>query len=114
MTEKQRLKAQTLLLQSYIKSNPEIKKMLDGLIKGENIPETEQAKVLIEKDLKEARMIGINIGWQAGFLRIEEAIKNMDTIEEIKFYIHEEATKVRNSLSIKEPNTEATETETLV
>lgn len=107
MTKAQQLKAERLLLESYIKTNPQVKTLLDGLIKKENVKLSDIVQPIIQENLKEARMIGVNIGWQAAFLRCEEAITNMNTVEEIKAYVHEEANKIRTSLSIKDSESDA-------
>lgn len=101
MTKAQRLKAQRVLLETYIETNPQVKSLLDSLIKKEHVGEMDIVKPIIEDELKQARMIGTNIGWQAAFLRCEEAIKDMSTVEEIKAYVSGEASKVRESLNIK-------------
>ena len=102
MTKAQRLKAQRLLLETYIETNPQVKTLLDSLIKKENVEQIDIVKPVIQEQLKEARMIGVNIGWQAAFLRCEEAIQDMTTIEEIKIYVNGEAKKVRTSLNMKD------------
>ena len=106
MTKAQRLKAQRLLLETYITTNPQIKTLLDTLIEKENIEQVDVIKPIIEEELKRTRMIGTNIGWQAAFLRCEEAIKDMGTTDEIKAYVSGEAKKVRKDLNIKGGNNE--------
>ena len=107
MTKAQRLKAQRLLLETYIETNPQVKTLLDSLIKKENVEQVDIVKPIIQEQLKEARMIGVNIGWQAAFLRCEEAIQDMTTIEEIKIYVNGEAKKVRTSLNMKDSESDA-------
>ena len=107
MTKAQRLKAQRLLLETYIETNPQVKTLLDSLIKKENVEQVDIVKPVIQEQLKEARMIGVNIGFQAAFLRCEEAIQDMTTVEEIKAYVSGEASKVRTSLSVKDSESNA-------
>ena len=107
MADDKRLKAQRLLLESYITTHPQIKTLLDSLLKDEDVEQVDIVKSIIEEELKKARMIGTNIGWQAAFLRCEEAIKDMGTTEEIKAYVSGEAKKVRKDLNIKTEENES-------
>lgn len=106
MTKAQRLKAQRLLLETYITTNPQIKTLLDTLIEKENVEQVDVVKPIIEEELKRAKMIGTNIGWQTAFLRCEEAIEDMSDVQEIKAYVSGEANKVRETLGIKGGNDE--------
>lgn len=104
MTKAQQEKAERLLLESYIKTNPQIKTFLDELLKKDkkgNVELNDIIQPVIEDKLKQARIIGTQIGWKAAFIRCEEAIKDMSTVEEIQHYIHGEANKVRKTLGLK-------------
>ena len=105
MTKAQQEKAERLLLESYIKSNPQIKTFLDELLKKDkksNIELNDIIQPVIEDKLKQARIIGTQIGWKAAFIRCEEAIRDMTTVEEIQQYVHDEANKIRKTLGLKE------------
>jgi len=105
MNKAQQLKAERLLLEQYIKVNPEIKTFLDELLKkGKegNVELNDIIQPVIENKLKQARIIGTQIGWKAAFIRCEEAVKDMQTAEEIKAYVHGEANKIRKTLGLKE------------
>ena len=102
MTKAQRLKAQRVLLETLIKTNPEVERFLDSLLKKETVEQADIIEPIIKEQLKRARAIGIDIGWQAAFLRCEEAVNSMESVEEIKVYVSGEAKKVRKELNMKE------------
>ena len=102
MTKAQRLKAQRVLLETLIKTNPEVERFLDSLLKKETVEQADIIEPIIKEQLKQARAIGASIGWQAAFLRCEEAVKSMESVEEIKVYVSGEAKKVRKELNMKE------------
>lgn len=101
MTKAQRIKAERLLLEGYIKTNPQVKTFLDTLINKETVEQGDIIEPVIRERLKEARATGIDIGWQAAFLRCEEAVNDFQTIEEIRDYVIGEANKIRERLKIK-------------
>lgn len=102
MTKAQRLKAQRVLLETLIKTNPEVERFLDSLLKKETVEQADIIEPIIKEQLKQARAIGASIGWQAAFLRCEEAVMSMESVEEIKAYVSGEAKKVRKELNMKE------------
>lgn len=108
MTKAQRLKAQRVLLETLIKNNPEVGTLLDTLLKKETVEQADIIEPIIKEQLKQARATGVSIGWQAAFLRCEEAVMSMDSVEEIRAYVSGEAKKVRKELNMKinesEPN----------
>ena len=102
LTKAQRLKAQRVLLETLIKTNPEVERFLDSLLKKETVEQADIIEPIIKEQLKQARAIGASIGWQAAFLRCEEAVNSMESVEEIKVYVSGEAKKVRKELNMKE------------
>ena len=101
MTKAQRLKAQRVLLETLIKTNPEVERFLDSLLKKETVEQADIIEPIIKEQLKQARAIGVSIGWQAAFLRCEEAVMSTNSVEEIKTYVSSEANKVRKELNMK-------------
>ena len=101
MTKAQKLKAQRVLLETLIKNNPEVGALLDTLLKKETVEQADIIEPIIKEQLKQSRAIGVSIGWQAAFLRCEEAVMSMDSVEEIRAYVSGEAKKVREGLRIK-------------
>lgn len=102
MTEKQRAKAQRVLLETLIKTHPEVQTFLNTLLKKETVEQADIIEPIIKEQLKQSRAIGVSIGWQAAFLRCEEAVMSMDSVEEIRAYVSGEAKKVRKELNMKE------------
>lgn len=102
MATKKQLQAERLLLEAYIKNNPQVKTLLDSLLAKDGVEMSDIIQPIIKEKLEEARMIGVNIGWEAAFLRCEEAIHYMNNVEEIKAYVNGEAKKIREKLGIKE------------
>lgn len=103
MTQKQRENAEALLLKQYIKKNPSVKKILDKLLEKESKGKVELEDIIrptIEAKLKESRMIGIEIGWQARTLSIVNYLKDMNTLEEAIQYFEEEEKKLREKMNL--------------
>lgn len=101
MTKAQREKAERLLLKQMLDNNPKLKQVIDGLIECPNPELKDMIQPIIEEKLKESRSIGVNIGWQAAFLRAYEKIKNMETVEEIKDCLRSEADAIRERMGLK-------------
>ena len=106
MTKRQREAQERLLLKHMLDTNPKLKEFIDNLIESPSVEQADIIEPIIKEQLKQARAIGASIGWQAAFLRCEEAIKDMGTTEEIKAYVSGEAKKVRKDLNIKGGNNE--------
>ena len=102
MTKRQREAQERLLLKHMLDTNPKLKEFIDNLVESPSVGEMDIVKPIIENELKQARMIGTSIGWQAAFLRCEEAVMSMESVEEIKVYVSGEAKKVRKELNMKE------------
>lgn len=102
MTKAQRLKTQRVLLETLIKTHPEVQTFLNTLIKKKTVEQADIIEPIIKEQLKQSRATGVSIGWQAAFLRCEEAVESMSSVEEIRAYVSGEAKKVRKELNMKE------------
>lgn len=89
------------MLKHLIDTKPEYKKALDALIDNKN-PELKDAiQPMIQEELKKYRMIGTQIGYQAAMICAYEKIKDMQTIDEIKDCLKNEADAVRERMGLK-------------
>lgn len=107
MNKRQREAAERNMLKYILDSKPEYKKIMDGLIDNPDKKLQDVIQPVIEEELKKARMIGVNIGFQGAMIQAYEKIKDMQGIEEIKACLKGEADKVRDRLGLK-PIDEAT------
>ena len=55
---------------------------------------------IVEEELKKARMIGVEIGWQSAFIQTYEKVKDMETVDEIKACLRNEADAVRERMGL--------------
>ena len=101
MNKTQREKAERLMLKQMLDTNPKLKQFIDALIDKPNVETQNIVKPIIEEELKKARMIGIEIGWQSAFIQAYEKIKNMETVDEIKTCLRAEADTVRERMGLK-------------
>lgn len=101
MTKAQREKAERLLLKQMLDTNPKLKQVIDGLIECPNPELKDIIQPVIEERLKETRTIGVNIGWQAAFIQAYEKVKDMQTVDEIKACLRDEADTVRERMGLK-------------
>lgn len=90
------------MFEAYVSNNPRIKALLNELLKDDSPEVKSVIQPIIHQRLEEARMTGINIGWQSAMLRLEETVGEMSDIEQVKDYVKNEAKKVRERLKIKE------------
>lgn len=89
------------MLKHTLDTHPEYIKVMDALIDN---PEKELKDVIqpvIEEELKKARMIGVNIGFQSAMIQAYEKIKDMNNTEEIKACLKGEANKIRERMGLK-------------
>lgn len=56
---------------------------------------------VIEEGMKKARMIGVEIGWQGAMILAYEKVKDMQSAEEIKACLKDEANKIREKMGLK-------------
>lgn len=101
MTKAQREKAERLMLKQMIDTNPKLKQFIDALIDKPNVETKDIVQPVIEEELKKARMIGVNIGFQGAMIQAYEKIKNMQSVDEIKVCLRSEADSVRERMGLK-------------
>lgn len=101
MTKAQREKAERLMLKHLIDNKPKYKEIMDALIDNPNKELKDIIQPVIEEELKKARMIGVNIGFQGAMIQAYEKIKDMNSVEEIKACLKDEADKIRERMGLK-------------
>ena len=72
MTKAQREKAERLMLKQILDTNPKIKTFIDALIDKPNVETQDIIQPIIEEELKKARMIGVEIGFQGAMIQAYE------------------------------------------
>lgn len=100
MTKAQREKAERLMLKQILDSKPEYKKIMDALIDQPDKEIKDVIQPVIEVELKKARMVGTQIGWQAALLRAYEMIKDCKTLDEAKDLLRGSADSIRKSFGM--------------
>ena len=100
INKKQREAAERAMLKHLIDTKPKYKATLDALIDNPNPELKDIIQPVIEEELKKARMIGVNIGWQAAMIQAYEKIKDMNSIDEIKTRLRNEADEVRKRMGL--------------
>ena len=101
MTKAQREKAERLMLKHLIDNKPKYKEIMDALIDNPDKELKDIIQPVIEEELKKARMIGVEIGFQGAMIQAYEKIKNMETADEIKACLRAEANAVRERMGLK-------------
>lgn len=101
MTKAQREKAQRLMLKHLIDTKPKYKEIMDALIDNPDKELKDVIQPVIEEELKKARMIGVEIGFQGAMIQAYDKIKNMQTVDEIKACLRSEADAVRKRMGLK-------------
>lgn len=101
MTKAQREKAERLMLKHLLDTNPKYKQIMDALIENPNKELKDVVQPVIEEELKKARMIGVEIGWQGAMIQAHEKIKDMQDVEEIKTCLRNEAESIRERMGLK-------------
>lgn len=89
------------MLKHLIDNQPKYKEIMDALIDNPNKELNDAIQPVIEEELKKARMIGVEIGFQGAMIQAYEKIKNMQTINEIKDCLKNEADAVRERMGLK-------------
>lgn len=89
------------MLKHILDTNPKYKEIMDALIENPNKELNDVVRPIIEEELKKARMIGINIGFQGAMIQAHEKIKDMKTVDEIKACLRTEADNVRERMGLK-------------
>lgn len=101
MTKAQREKNERLMLKHILDTKPKLKEFIDGLIDNPNPELKDMIQPVIEEELKKARMIGVNIGFQGAMIQAYEKVKNMQTVNEVKDCLRAEANAVRERMGLK-------------
>ena len=101
MTKKQREAARRVQLQYMLDAHPEYIKIMDALIDKPEKNLNDVIQPVIEQELKKARMIGVEIGFQTGLIQSYEKVKNMQTVDEIKACLRDEADAIRERMGLK-------------
>lgn len=101
MTKAQREKTEQLLLKQMLDTNPKLKKFIDALIDKPNVETKDIVQPIIEEELKKVRLIGIQIGLQTAFIQAYEKIKDMQSVNEVKDCLRNEADTIRKRMGLK-------------
>lgn len=101
ITKRQREAARRAKLQYTLDTHPEYIKIIDALIDNPNKELKDAIQPVIEEELKKARMIGVEIGWQGAMIQVYEKIKDMKSVDEIKARLRNEADEVRKRMGLK-------------
>lgn len=89
------------MLKHILDTKPKYKEIMDALIDNPNKELKDIIQPIIEDQLKTARAIGVNIGWQSAWLRAYEKIKDMGHPGEIKACLRAEADAIRERIGLK-------------
>ena len=89
------------MLKHILDTKPKYKEIMDALIDNPNPELKDIIQPVIEEELKKARMIGVEIGWQGAMLQAYEKIKNMESVDEVKICLRDEADAVRKRMGLK-------------
>lgn len=101
MNKRQREAAERAMLKHMLDTKPDYKKIIDALIDNPNKELRDTIQPVIEAELKKARMIGVNIGWQGAMLQAYEKVKDMNSVDEIKVCLKDEADKIREKMGLE-------------
>ena len=101
INKRQREAAERAMLKHLLDTKPKYKEIMDALIDNPDKELKDAIQPVIEEELKKARMIGVNIGWQGAMLQVYQKIKNMQTVEEIKACLRAEDDAVRERMGLK-------------
>lgn len=88
------------MLKHLIDTQPKYKATLDALIDNPNPELKDIIQPVIDEDLKKARIIGVEIGWQGAMIQAYEKVKDMKTVDEIKICLRNEADEVRKRMGL--------------
>ena len=101
INKRQREAAERAMLKHTLDTHPEYIKVMDALIDNPNKELNDVIRPVIEEELKKARMIGVNIGFQGAMIQAYEKIKDMNSVDEIKACLKGEADKIREKMGLK-------------
>ena len=74
---------------------------MDALIDNPNKELKDVIQPVIEDQLKASRAIGVEIGWTTAFIQAYEKVKDIQTVDEIKDCLKNEADSVRERMGLK-------------
>ena len=89
------------MLKHILDTKPKYKEIMDALIDNPDRELKDAIQLVIEEELKKARMIGVNIGFQSAMIQTYEKIKDMQSVDEIKACLKGEADKIREKMGLK-------------
>lgn len=101
INKRQREAAERTMLKHILDTKPKYKEIMDALIDNPNKELKDIVQPIIEEELKKARMIGVNIGFQGAMIQAYKKIKKMDSVDEIKACLKDEANKIREKMGLK-------------
>lgn len=101
MNKRQREAAERAMLKHILDTKPKYKEIMDALIDNPNVELNDAIQPVIEEELKKARMIGVNIGFQGAMIQAYEKVKDMQSVDEIKACLKDEANKIREKMGLK-------------
>lgn len=101
MNKRQREAAERAMLKHMLDTNPKYKEIMDALIDNPNKELKDIIQPIIEDQLKTARAIGVNIGWQSAWLRAYDKVKDMEHPGEIKACLRAEVDAIRERMGLK-------------
>lgn len=89
------------MLKQMLDTNPKLKQVIDALIDNPSPDVKDVITPVIQQELEKARMIGVNIGFQGAMIQAYENIKDMQSVDEIKACLRNEADAVRERMGLK-------------
>lgn len=101
INKRQREAAERAMLKHMLDTKPKYKEIMDALIDNPEKNLNDIIQPVIEQELKKARMIGVEIGFQSAMIQAYEKIKNMQNVDEIKACLKSEADVVRKRMGLK-------------
>lgn len=101
INKRQREASERAMLKHILDTKPKYKEIMDALIDNPNKELKDIIQPIIEDQLKIARAIGVNIGWQSAWLRAYDKVKDMEHPGEIKACLRAEADTIRERMGLK-------------
>ena len=89
------------MLKHMLDTKPKYKEIMDALIDNPDKELKDVIQPVIEEELKKARMVGVEIGFQGAMLQAYDKIKDMQTVDEIKACLRTEADSIRERMGLK-------------
>lgn len=89
------------MLKHILDTKPKYKEIMDALIDNPDKELKDAIQPVIEEELKKARMIGVNIGFQGAMIQAYQKVKDMQSVDEIKACLRAEADAVRERMGLK-------------